>query len=221
MNTAVASTRPIAQLWIEFLALFVGVPVAMYIWFDYIQERRLLFGLIWMLAIIAFALLLRTPGWQPRDLLKGPVFAKWPMILLFTVLTGAVSTGFVFAIEPSMFLSFVQSNPVMWMIVMVFYPLLSAWPQEVIYRSLFFERYGVLFASPVVLIIANGALFGFGHLFYINWITITMTAFGGAFMGWVYWRYRSMLLAWVIHAIAGQIVFTAGLGRYFYSGAIN
>ena len=73
----------------------------------------------------------------------------------------------------------------------------------------------------MVLLIANGALFGFGHLFYDNWVTIAMTACGGAIMGWAYLRHRSVLLAWVLHALAGQIIFTVGLGVYFYHGAVG
>jgi membrane protease YdiL (CAAX protease family) len=120
-----------------------------------------------------------------------------------------------------MFLSFALSSPMFWLLVMIAYPLASALPQEIIYRSLFFERYQVLFPTPALLIMANGALFGLGHLFYDSWVTIVMTAAGGAIMGWAYLRHRSMLLAWVLHAMAGQLVFTAGLGRYFYSGNIG
>ena len=81
--------------------------------------------------------------------------------------------------------------------------------------------YGGLFPTKALLIIVNGAVFGFGHLFYDNWITISMTAFGGMVMGWAYLRRRSMALSWVLHAVAGQIVFTAGLGVYFYHGAVG
>ena len=105
--------------------------------------------------------------------------------------------------------------------IMVAYPILSAWPQEFIYRSLFFERYGGLFPTATIAIVANGLAFGIGHLFYMNPVTIAMTAAGGAFMGWAYLRNRSMLFAWVLHAIAGNIIFTAGLGIFFYHGAIG
>lgn len=214
-----AASKP--RLWAELLALFVGVPILMAVFFEAIQRQRLLFGLIWLLAGVSIFLLARTPGWHPRDLLKGPVLSEWRLILGYWALTAVTCTVFVFAIDPDMFLSFALSNPSFWLVVMIAYPVASALPQEIIYRSLFFERYQVLFPSTALLIIANGALFGLGHLFYMNWITISMTAFGGAIMGWAYLRGRSMLLAWVLHALAGQLVFTAGLGRYFYSGAVN
>lgn len=203
------------------IVLFVGVPVLMAVYFDYLQQQRLLFGIVWLLAAVAWFLLARTPGWEPRQLLRGPVFGEWRLVLGFWAVTAVTCTVFVFAINPSLYLNFVLERPVLWMFVMIAYPIASALPQEIIYRSLFFERYGQLFPSGTTLIVANGALFGLGHLFYDSWITISMTAVGGAIMGWAYLRNRSMLLAWVMHALAGQLVFTAGLGQYFYSGAVN
>ena len=223
MTETILAARPRPsrlQLWSELLALFVGVPTLMAVFFEFLQRQRLLFGLIWLLAGVALFLLFRTPGWQARSLLRGPVLGEWRLILVFWVVTALVSTGFVFAINPDLFLSFALARPEIWLMVMIAYPIASALPQEIIFRSLFFERYGELFPSTALLIAANGVLFGLGHLFYDNWITITMTAAGGAIMGWAYLRHRSMLLAWVMHALAGQLVFTAGLGRYFYSGAI-
>ena len=210
-----------ARLWVEFIALFIGVPLLMAVFFEEIQRNRLLFGTIWALAGVAGVLLWLTPGWRIGSLFRGPVLAEWRVILAFWVVTALTCTGFVFAINADLFLSFVQRNPGFWLMVMIAYPLLSAWPQEVIYRALFFERYETLFPNATVAILANGAAFGFGHLFYMNWITIGMTAAGGMIMGWAYLRHRSMALAWVLHAIAGQLVFTAGLGMFFYSGAVG
>ncbi|MGD1927075.1 MAG: CPBP family intramembrane glutamic endopeptidase [Paracoccaceae bacterium] len=209
------------QLWTEFLALFIGVPVLMAVFFEFIQANRLLFAAVWALAGVAAFLLWRTPGWSFRKLLAGPVLSEWRFVLAFSLLTGVTCTAFVFAINPDLFLIFPRFRPELWIFVIIAYPLLSAWPQEVIYRSLFFERYSSLFPGHWALIIANGAVFGFGHLFYMNWITISMTAVGGAVMGWAYLRHRSMPLAWLLHAIAGNVVFTMGLGQFFYSGAVN
>ena len=209
-----------ARLWTEFVALFIGVPILMVIYFAEIQERRLLFGIVTLLALVAFYLLWRTPGWSFANLWKGPVLSEWRLILGFWAVSALTSCAFVFAIDPEMFLAFPKAVPLFWLFVMIAYPILSAWPQEVIYRSLFFERYESLFPGQTWLIVANGLVFGFGHLFYWNWITIAMTAVGGAIMGWAYLRHRSMALAWVLHALAGQIVFTVGLGQYFYSGNV-
>ena len=209
------------QLWTEFVLLFAGVPILMAAFFEEIQQQGALFGTVWGLALLSVLLLWRTPGWSLGMLFRGPVFREWRLILIFTVLSGLTSTAFVFAIDPDLFLRIVLYRPELWIMIMVAYPILSAWPQEIIFRSLYFERYGHLFSSTAMLILMNGVVFGFGHLFYMNWITISMTAVGGMIMGWAYLRNRSMALAWVLHLIAGNIVFTVGLGRFFYSGNVG
>lgn len=206
-----------AQLWAEFITLFIGVPLAMTAFFGMYS----LFAVVWALAGVALILLILTPGWTWASLLKGPVFGEWKLILVFAIGTAATCAAFVFALVPEQFLSMPLYRTGLWIMIMVAYPLLSALPQEVIYRSLFFERYGALFPSSAALILANGLVFGFGHLFYMNPVTIAMTAAGGALMGWAYLRNRSMLLAWVLHAVAGNLIFTLGLGLFFYHGAVG
>ena len=210
-----------ARLWVEFTALFIGVPILMAVFFEEIQRNSALFGTVWALAGIAMLLLWRTPEWSFRKLWRGPVLKEWPIVLAFWVLTAAISWAFVFAVVPENFLNIVTHRPELWILIMVAYPILSAWPQEVIFRSLFFERYEGLFPGRATLLLANGFVFGFAHLFYMNWITISMTAVGGMFMGWAYLRHRSMTLAWVLHSLAGQLIFTMGLGQFFYSGNVG
>ena len=215
MTIAAAPNR--LRLWIEFLALFAGVPLIMAATFGLYP----LFPVIIGLAGVSLILLHMTPGWEWKTLWKGPVLGEWKIILIYTLATLATCVAVVFATIPERFLEIPTYRPALWIMIMTAYPLLSAFPQEIIFRSLFFERYGVLFSSAWIAILVNGAAFGFGHLFYDNWITITMTGCGGAIMAWAYLRNRSMLLAWVLHSISGQIIFTVGLGSYFYHGAVG
>lgn len=206
-----------AQLWAEFVALFVGVPIAMTLTFGLYP----LFPVVLALAGLAALLLQITPGWRWRMVLRGPVLGEWRIILGYTAATLAVCLAVVFARVPERFLELPTYRTELWLMIMVFYPLVSALPQELIFRSLFFERYGALFPNRWTAIVANGVAFGFGHLFFDHWITIAMTGFGGAIMGWAYLRHRALGLPWILHALAGQILFTVGLGVYFYHGAVG
>lgn len=210
-------TLPHLRLWGEFLLLFVGVPLLMAANFGHFS----LFGVIWALAAVSLCLLMVTPGFQPRSLFRGPVLAEWRLIGIYTLVTAITCLIVVFALVPERFLELPTHRTALWAMIMLAYPILSAWPQEIIFRTLFFERYGTLFPTASIAIIVNGAAFGFGHLFYMNPVTIAFTAAGGMIMGWAYMRHRSMALAWVLHALAGQIIFTSGLGIYFYHGAIG
>ena len=213
----IAATPNRTRLWIEFAMLFIGVPLVMAATFGLYP----LFPIIIGFAGVSCLLLHVTPGWEWRTLWKGPVLGEWKIILIYTLATLATSTAVVFATIPDRFLEIPTYRPGLWIMIMTLYPLASAFPQEIIFRSLFFERYGVLFSNAWAAILINGAVFGLGHLFYDNWITIAMTGCGGAIMAWAYLRNRSVLLAWLLHSISGQIIFTVGLGTYFYHGAIG
>lgn len=206
-----------AQLWAEFAALFIGVPMLMLETFGLYP----LFPVILALAGVAALLLHFTPHWRWRNLWRGPVLGEWRIILGFALATTLVCLAVIFALAPQRFLDLPQNRTGLWLVILVLYPLLSAFPQEIIFRSLFFERYGGLFPGPWAAILVNGAAFGFGHLFFGNWVTIVMTGCGGAIMGWAYMRHRSLGLAWALHSLAGQILFTIGLGIFFYHGAIG
>lgn len=213
----VVRAASLIQLWLEFLCLFIGVPIAMTATLGLYP----LLPVVTAFAVLSGVLLHFTPGWQWSALRRGPVFGEWRIILIYTAATLLTCLAIVFTLAPYRFLEFPLNRPELWIMVVILYPIFSAFPQEIIFRSLFFERYGVLFPNAATAIIANGFVFGFGHLFFDNWVTIAMTGIGGAIMGWAYLRHRSVGLAWVLHSVAGQIIFTVGLGVYFYHGAIG
>ena len=205
------------RLWAEALALFVGVPVVMAATFGLYP----LFPVILGLAGVAALLLWRTPGFAMRELARGPVLGEWRLILGFTLAVGLGCLAIAAVLVPGALFAIPRHRPELWILIMTVYPLLSAVPQELIYRPLFFRRYGGLFPNEGIAVGANAVAFGLGHLFYLNPVTILLTMIAGAVFGWAYLRHRSFLLACVLHSIAGQIVFTVGLGRYFYHGAVG
>ncbi|MEM1277938.1 MAG: CPBP family glutamic-type intramembrane protease [Pseudomonadota bacterium] len=214
METSVTSRW---QLWVEFAVLYLGIPVLMLIYLG----QYSLFTTVWLLAALSIFLLWRTPGFQISVLWKGFRWRELWILVAFSLATVVCTFSTVLLVVPERFLELPLNRTQLWMMIMLLYPILSAWPQEIIFRTLFFERYGVLFPSPAVLIAVNAFVFGFGHLFFQNPITIIMTGAAGAVMGWAYYRTQSLWLAWALHSIGGMIVFTSGLGIFFYHGAIG
>jgi len=49
--------------------------------------------------------------------------------------------------SPGLFLNFPRSNPRLWGLLMILYPILSVYPQGIIYRAFVFDRYRDLFGS--------------------------------------------------------------------------
>ena len=72
-----------------------------------------------------------------------------------------------------------------------------------------------------VLIAANALAFGFGHILFRNWIAIGGTLAGGALFAWRYERTRSFWAVWAEHTLWGWLVFTVGLGVFFFTGVKN
>ncbi|MEM6489911.1 MAG: CPBP family intramembrane glutamic endopeptidase [Pseudomonadota bacterium] len=214
--SASAKTPSRARLWTECLLLFGGVPALMLATVGMFP----LFPVLAVLAVVAVVLLAATPGFAWRELREGGLLRHWRILVLFTAVSVAAATVLTLWLRPEWFLAFPRYAPERWLLVMTFYPLVSALPQELIFRTLFFRRYGVLFPGTNALIAANAAVFGVGHLFYQNPVAIGLSAFAGAVIAWAYARTGSFALAWALHAIGGWSLFTIGLGRYFYHGAI-
>ena len=120
--------------------------------------------------------------------------------------------------HPDDLLSFPAAFPVRWLAVMILYPLVMVYPQELFFRLFFTERYGDLLGTKVWVIILNGLLFGWAHMLFGNWLAVVLSAVGGALFMDTYLRTRSMKLVWLEHALYGNLIFTIGLGEYFYSG---
>jgi hypothetical protein len=117
---------------------------------------------------------------------------------------------------PEALFSFPRTRPVVWGAVMVLYPL-SAYAQEVVFRTFFFHRYGGLFASGRVRVLVSGLLFGWAHVVVNNLLAIPLSALAGVLFASTYARSRSTLLVAIEHALYGDFVFTVGLGALFYS----
>ncbi len=128
-------------------------------------------------------------------------------------------TILVWVTSPEDFLSFPRENPRIWMMVIFLYPLLSVWPQEVLYRALIYKRYAPVFGEGRGYLIASALAFGYMHIIFLNWIAVAMTLAGGFIFADNYRKGRSLALVSIEHALYGCLIFTVGLGRFFYVGA--
>ncbi|MEM9144701.1 MAG: CPBP family intramembrane glutamic endopeptidase [Pseudomonadota bacterium] len=207
---------PRARLWAEFTALFIGVPILMAVFFGHYP----LFGAILALTGVAAMLLAGTPGFRWAELRRLPGRGALLPGLGLVVLTAAACLAVASWLVPERVLEFPRNRPHLWAMVMIAYPFASALPQELIYRPLFFRRYGALFGTPAIACMVNALAFGLGHLFYMNPVTIGLTVLAGWVFALAYLRY-GFIAAVLLHAVAGQIVFTSGLGLYFYHGAVG
>ncbi len=202
--------------WAECGVLYGAIPVMLIFTED-------IFPIIPTILVLTGAVVvaLRRGGWSYQALWRlGPARA-WRNMLLVWVGSAVVWTGIVWYWFPELFLAFPLERPDIWLMVLLLYPVLSAWPQEILYRTFFWERYGELFGrKPWLLIVASGVAFMWGHLLFMNPFAIGVTLLGGVVFAWRYHHTKSVLLVSVEHALYGNLFFTLGLGQFLFSGAV-
>lgn len=137
-----------------------------------------------------------------------------PVFLASSILIGLG----VWKFEKNLLFHFVKDSPQIWLIVMCLYPVVSAYPQEIIYRTFLFHRYKPLFSNRIAIIIASAAAFGFMHIIFWHWLPVALTLAGGFLFASTYDKTRSTFAAALEHSLYGCFIFTIGLGFYFFHG---
>ncbi|WP_095597042.1 CPBP family intramembrane glutamic endopeptidase [Actibacterium pelagium] len=205
------------QLWAEFLGLFIVAPIIMAVFLP--PER--MFTVLGLVMVLGVILLHRTPGFEWGQLKTGARNIDWRMTRTLTAAVVAFSLVVMYLTAPGDLFQILRWRPELLVMIWIFYPIMSALPQELIYRPLFFRRYGELLPSPKLALVLNAAIFSFAHLMYWNWIVAFMTFCGGLVFAWSYEKQRNFPQAVLQHAIAGNLLFLIGMGVYFYSGNVT
>lgn len=206
------SNRRRLILWFEFLLLFGGAPVLILL----LKDRWLTVGLLWAGAAGAFLYNRRLGhGGNPAGKHVPDNIKK--VLLRFGIIAPILS-AFTWLASPDWFLSFPRERPGLWIMVMVLYPVLSVVPQEMIYRAFIYRRYAPLFGPRAGYIFASALAFGFMHIIFVNIFAVVLSAAGGFLFAWNYAGSRSLALVSLEHALYGCLIFTVGLGRFFFTG---
>lgn len=148
----------------------------------------------------------------PRD---GTILKQ--MLLRF-IISAAALISLVYLFYPDLAFSFPREKPKLWLVVMLLYPVFSVYPQELIYRTLIFHRYRQLFPSEQTVILASAITFGLVHMIMGNLLAVLISFVGGVIFAKTYSRSNSLLLVSLEHALYGQLIFTIGLGQFFFHG---
>ena len=204
-----------ARLRVEFVTLFIATPVALAVFLP----AENLFAALFALLALSVLLLVRTPGFAWGSLWRGRV--SWRRVLVFAAIAAGLSVLLVTVLRPEALLMPGLAAPGLLVAIVLLYPLLSALPQELMFRVLFFERYGTVLPSGAAGLILNAAVFSLAHLIYWNWIVAAMTFAGGLAFAQSYRDRRSFPEAVVLHAVAGDVLFALGMGAWFYSGNVT
>lgn len=201
---------------IEFLLICVLLPTIII----YFRLAPYMFGFLWCTAALTFILYRLTPAtkgvavWRFSEVNKRNLN---PILLRF-IIASALLLALVYVFVPEKAFSLPRERPDIWWKVMTLYPLLSAVPQEFIFCTYFFARYQSLFKNQTMLLWVGSAVFAYAHVLYINPVAPVLSLAAGYFFAQTYMKTRSLALVSLEHALYGNMIFTIGLGSYFFAG---
>lgn len=193
---------------IEFLILFIVLPLLY--WFDWIPFHKIIPLVV--LFIYCIGVLYAKGAFSGSKLTLG---ADWKQILIrFSITTSLIFGVLAFSSAYPLFADLKQNRQLLLMLML--YPVLSAFPQELIFRKFFFYRYTTLFQNPKVLLIVNVVLFSFAHIYFSNWVVVAFTLAGGWLFAITYLKTRSLLVVTIEHTLYGLVILSSGLSIHFY-----
>ncbi len=193
----------------EFLIIFVLIPVSFAL--HYPWQIKLIVGVLGFLYIIYVLLKVEKNTFKISKNIHWINFWKSTVIKFISI--ALLTFVFVWLVDRQSLFEVVINKPRMWFVILIVYSLLSVYPQELLYRTFFFQRYKDLISNDRIFIYLNAIVFSLGHLFFKNALVIVLTFLGGLLFAFTFYKTKSTLLVSIEHAIYGSWLFTVGMGN--------
>ena len=193
---------------IEFFVIFILIPVSYAI--PYSWQLKLTVGLLGFLYVIYILLKVEKNKFKLAPNLNWRLF--WERTALKFLVLAILTTLFVRFSEKANLFEVFENKPRLWFVMVLIYTVFSVYPQELIYRTLYFQRYESLFKNKLLFIVLNAIVFSMAHLFFRNTLVHILTFIGGIIFALTYNKTRSTVMVSIEHAIYGCWLFTVGMG---------
>lgn len=204
--------------WAEFILLFFGIPLLLLFESNIMHPSSVLLPVL--VALILY--FRKQKDFQLRDLIRLNIDRKtWLIHLLIVFAIGIALLLIVVFFEPENLFNLPRKNPVIWIAMLFFYPIFSAYGQEIVFRKFLFMRYQTIFKSKWMMVLASGFAFSFAHIFFFNMLAMALSFLGGIYLAAVYTKTGSVLFATILHGIMGFLLFTVGLGQHFWNDMLQ
>lgn len=192
----------------EFFIIFILIPVSYAI--QYPLSIKMCVGLFGFIYIVFVLLRVEKNTFDIAPNLSWKLFIKRTVFQLIGI--AILTTLYMWFVDKENLFIVVLNKPLKWLAILFVYSFLSVYPQELIYRTFFFQRYQSLFKSEALFIIINAALFSLAHVFFKSTLVMLLTFVGGILFALTYKKTKSTLLVSIEHAIYGCWLFTVGMG---------
>lgn len=199
-----STTYKLSELFILFIVFPVVIAINSPIWI------KLLIGILGFIYVVYILLKIEKNRFKISKTINWKPF--WKSTLLKLLFIAIVTFLYVWFTDKNQLFVVVKSKPLLWLVILFVYSFLSVYPQELLYRTFFFQRYKSLVNNEKLFIFINAIIFSLGHLFFKNALVIVLTFLGGLLFAFTFNKTRSTLLVSIEHAIYGCWLFTVGMG---------
>ena len=193
----------------EFFLIFIVVPISFALKFP--VWIKMTIGVIGFLYVIYVLLKLENNKFKIAKHLNWKQF--WKRTLLKLIGIAVITSIYVLVYDSKNFLVMPINKPSVWVVILFIYSFFSVYPQELIYRTFFFQRYQSLFKNEMLFLLVNAAVFSLAHIFFRNTLVMFLTFVGGILFALTFKKTKSTLLVSIEHAIYGCWLFTVGMGE--------
>ncbi|WP_022851791.1 CPBP family intramembrane glutamic endopeptidase [Limisalsivibrio acetivorans] len=202
---------------LELLILYVAMPLVYVVFFKGVSPIPFLLGAMVYGAVV----LMFNKGFDRKELRRIPSRGEFHRMLRLFVLMAVLAVLFMLAVIPGELFSFPMQRPYIWIMVMLLYPLLSVYPQEILYRTLIFRRFDELGMNGNTAMHASAFAFALAHTGLYNITAFILSWLGGYIFSYTYKRTRSLPAVFLEHSLYGCWIFTLGMGYFFYHGNVQ
>ncbi|WP_299116773.1 CPBP family intramembrane glutamic endopeptidase [uncultured Winogradskyella sp.] len=194
---------------VEFFIIFILIPVSFALEFPI--WIKMLIALIGFAYVVYILLKIENNKFKISQQLNWKQFWGHTMLKLLVIAT--LTSAYMYMVDSDNLFIVLRNKPILWVMILFIYSLFSVYPQELIYRTFFFQRYESLFRSDMLFMITNAALFSLAHIFFKNTLVMVLTFIGGILFALTFKKTKSTLLVSIEHAVYGCWLFTVGMGE--------
>ncbi|MCH7525345.1 MAG: CPBP family intramembrane metalloprotease [Bacteroidetes bacterium] len=194
---------------IEFFLLFIVFPISLAL--NILIEIKLAIGVLGFAYIVFVLLRVEKSKFRMSKNLNWIQFWKHTFFKLIVI--AIITTSYVWFTEKEALFNVLLNKPKFWLFILFVYSFFSVYPQELIYRTFYFQRYEMLFKNRSVFIFVNAIVFSLAHMFFRNSLVLLLTFLGGILFAITFNKTRSTILVTVEHAVYGCWLFTVGMGE--------
>ncbi len=194
---------------VEFFIGFVLIPVSFVLEFQ--LWIKLVIGSLAFVYVTYVLLKIENNKFKIRQHINWTQF--WQRTIIKFLAIAIITSIYVYIVDYKNLFEVIKSKPMLWVAILFVYSVFSVYPQELIYRTFFFQRYESLFRNNALFIMVNAALFSLAHIFFKNTLVMIFTFIGGVLFALTFKKTKSTLLVSIEHAIYGCWLFTVGMGE--------